>query len=305
MRNSRLPAHLPRKKRRYAGIILFVILLGAAAYFVGAGAAGGWLAENVINPVFNNENTNAEDMPQTQTPETNDSTQNPTPSQTIQAVSLPETSGTQTEENISAEKIMLYTLQTGAFTEEKNAKDAASEVILRGGAGFVAYDGEFYRVLVAGYTKEIEAKSVKESLEGNGITTSVFQLDSGSLEFKIRAEQSQIDAVKACFNTVPESAETLQQIIYSADKGEDVKDRIAELKQDITDVSENLDKTISADEGAMMSLSKYMKAYTQIINSIPDSSSLSEVDFSSKLKYTLINVVVDYSAFLDEISKIN
>lgn len=304
MRHSRMLVKQPRKKRKYASIIFVIVLLGAAAYFIGAGAAGGWLAENVINPVFNSGISNAEEVStdKTNAPETSTNTVSPAPTQTIQAVNLPETSGTQMEENISAKAISLFALQTGAFSEETNAKDAAGEIITKGGAGFLAYDGEFFRVLVAGFTDETEAKDVKTTLESNNITTSIFKLDSGSLEFKIRAEQFQIDAVKACFETIPESVETLQQIGYDADKGVDVNAQISQLKQNINKVTQNLDDVITADEGAMMSLSTYMKEYNEKIKDMPDSSTLSGAEFSSALRYTLIDIVVDYSAFLDEIS---
>lgn len=304
MRYSRMTAKQPKKKRKYTNLIIVVLILGIAVYLIGAGAAGGWLAENVINPVFNNETTNAEEI---NTPDSSAQLSQPenattTPIETIQSVNLPEASGTRIEQNITAHKIALYTLQTGAFSEENNAKQAASEIIAHGGAGFVAFDGEFYRVLIAGYLREEDAIEVKDTLEKDGVMTSVFMLESGTLEFKIGAEQSQIEAVKACFETVPESVNALQQIVFDYDKGVKVDADIADLQQKVDQVCANLEQVVTTDEGAIMSLNKYMKAFGKTINNIPNSSSVSKVELSSQLKYNLVNIVVEYSAFLDEIS---
>lgn len=299
MRTSRMMAQPPKKKKKYTNLIVVIIILGIAAYFIGAGAAGGWLAENVINPVFNSDKATAEPLP------TNNDLVNETsvpPKESIQAVNLPEASGARVEEKISADKVSLYALQAGAFSEQSNAKDAASEIAAKGGAGYVAYDGELYRVLIAGYVKETDAKDVKDSLNNEEVQTSVFKLESGSIEFKIGAEQSQVEAVRACFNIVPESVTALQQIIYSFDKGDDVDNDLIALKAKIKLTSDNLEKAVDTKEGAMQSLRNYMISYSETFGQVPLSSEVSKVEFSSQLKYNLINIVVDYSAFLDEIS---
>ncbi|MGI5849561.1 MAG: SPOR domain-containing protein [Christensenellales bacterium] len=300
MRYSRMLTKQPKKKRKYANLIVVLIILGIAAYLISAGAAGGWLAENVINPVFNNSGTNAAELTGENTAAAPiDTGEDAPPQVTAQTVNLPETSGARIEREISAVEISLFTLQSGAFSEENNAKSAASEIQTKGGAGFIAYDGKLYRVLIAGYTDEDSANDVKISLEKDSIATSVFNLKSGGLDFKIGAEQTQVNAVKACFDSVPESVDTLQQIIYDADKGKDVNEDIKSLQQKVTRISDNFHTTVSTEEGAMLRLATYMKEYCETINNIPLSTSVSKVDFSSELKYTLIDIVVDYSSFLE------
>lgn len=302
MRYSRTSAKQPKKKRKYTNLIIVVVILGVSAYLIGAGVAGEWLAQNLINPVFNNEGTSAADSSSVDSILPSENNVPDTPQATVQTVSLPETSGTRMEAQITAKEIALFALQTGAFSEEVNAKDAASEIISKGGAGFVAFDGDYYRVLIAGYTDENDANDVKGSLGQQDISTSIFNLKSGSLEFKIGAEQSQIDAVKACFDIVPESVDTLQNMIFNADKGEAIDAAMEALQQKVTEVSDNLNGLVSSDSGAMLSLNTYMKGFCETINNIPKSSVVSGVEFSSQLKYNLISIVVDYSSFLDEIS---
>ncbi len=296
MRYGRMTSKPPQKKRKFGSLIIVAVILGITAYFVGAGAAGGWLAENVINPVFNSGTGKAEEPSPTLTAAVS-------PAATVETSNLPETpAGAQTEEQITAQSITLYTLQVGAFSDEANAKQAAQEVVNRGGAGFVAYDGSLYRVLVAGYTAETDAKSVKTELESQGISTTVFKLESGALEFKIGAEQQQINAIKACFDVVPTTVSELQQIIYASDKGEKVDDRVAALKTQADEVTASLKSIVSTESQAMSSLVTYMDSFCEKLGSIHKSSDVSGVAFSSELKYNLISVVVDYSTFFKELS---
>lgn len=295
MRTSRLPSGPPRKKRKYTNLVIIVIILGIAAYFIGAGAAGGWLAENVIDPVFNSGSSNAADT--TDAPSETDAV----PDQSAKTAIVPAASGERIEQQISAQKIALYTLQSGAFSSESNASEAAGEIVAQGGAGFVAYDGDLYRVLMAGYLEESDAKDVQTTLEQSGVSTKIFKLDSGTLEFKIGAESEQIQTVKACFDSAPGTVEKLQQIIYNLDKGLTVDDDIGALKASVQKTADDFEQVVETDEGAMQKLRAYMKALNTTVQALPVSSEVSKVEFSSQLKYNLISIVVDYASFLDEI----
>lgn len=296
MRYSRMLSGPPRRKGKGANLIIVAVILGITAYFIGAGAAGGWLAENVINPVFNTGEGTAGSPP----PEETAGTVAAAPSPTQQA-SQPATVSERREEQITAKSITLYTLQAGAFSSQSNAATAANEITARGGAGYIAYDGNLYRALIAGYTRETDASSVKDELATQGITSSLFKLESGALEFKIGAEQTQIDAVKACFDIVPETVDALQQIIYDADNGQNVDERVAALAAAAEDVTAHLKRVITSENDAMVRLCAYMDGLCKTLSDIPASTSVTKLAFSSSLKYNIIGIVVDYSAFLSDI----
>ncbi len=294
MRYSRIqPGHRPKRGRR-TSLIVVAVVLGITAYLAGAGIAGGWLAENIINPVFNNGKSTAEsaETPNISVPAT-DKTEQEKPSSTASL---------RHEEKITAQNISLYTLQSGAFADKDNAKTAADELSARGGAGYVAFDGNLYRTLIAGYTSESDAASVKKELAGQGVTCTVFVLESGTLEFKISAEQSQIDAVKACFDIVPDTVNALMQIIYDADKGQNVDKRISALKNDADNISKTLDSVVSSDNETVVRLCEYMDGFCKTLGDIPAYADVTPIAFSSNLKYNIINIVVKYSSFLDEIT---
>lgn len=297
MRYSRMTTPPPKRKRKYANVILVLIIIAITIYLVSAGAAGKWLAENVIDPVFNGGKTNAgapTNTPGAASPAVSGNTINP--------VSLPEVSGTRAQQNVTAGEITLFTLQTGAYSEQSNAQTAAGDIVARGGAGYIAYDGSLYRVLVAGYLKQSDADNVKTSLEGEGVAAKIYNLKSGALSFSIEAEQSQINAIKGCFDVVPQTVQTLQQIIFDSDKGQNVDAAVAALKQNVKQVSDTFSQTVSSELAVIKSLQTYMGKFCETINNIPSSSSVSSVEFYSKLKYTLISIVVDYSAFLGQLN---
>ncbi len=293
MRYSRMASSPPpKRKSRYANWIIAVVILGIAAYFIGAGAAGGWLAKNVIEPVVGKAS------PAAGTPEAS-VTNSPIDTQGAVQPSL-ETE--RVEETITAGEISLYTLQVGAFTDESHADTSAQTIAALGGAGYVAYDGELYRVFAAGYLDESDAKDVQATLAGQSVTSTVFQLKSGALEFKIGATPAQTEAIKACFTAVPDTVQTLQQIVFDADSGKNVDADIETLVSDVAAVSGNLETVVSPDDSAIQSLSAYMSDFCEKMNNIPLSTDVSAVEFSAKLKYNLIGIVVDYSAFLKGIS---
>jgi Sporulation related domain. len=268
------------------------VILGIVAYLVSAGAAGGWLAKNVIEPVF------GKGGPATATPGASVSA---TPAATRGELQS-ETATDRVEETITAGEISLYTLQVGAYTDESHANASAGAIAAMGGAGYIAYDGELYRVLAAGYLNESDAKDVQATLEQQSVTSAVFLLKSGSLEFKIGATPAQVEVIKACFTAVPAAALTLQQIVFDADRGENVDEDIKALAADVAEVYGNLEAAISPDDSAIQSLAAYMSEFCEKMNNIPLSTDVSAVEFSARLKYNLIGIVVDYSAFLKGIS---
>ncbi len=302
MRYSRMMSKPPQKKKKYGNLILVAIILGIAVYFVSAGAAGGWLAENVINPVFNSDPTAAAATMDADLSASPTALASLPPSETVQSVSLPDNTGDRAEEQITVSSVALYTLQAGAYADEANAKAAAVEIVKRGGAGYVAYDGNLYRALIAGYTTETDAQSVKTELQTQGVVCTVFKLESGALEFKVGAEQTQIDAIKSCFSLVSDTVKNLQQIIYDADKGSNVDEKISELKTNAHSVVDNYKVIVTSQTDTTKKLTAYMDSFCASVDNIPLSANITAVDFSSGLKYNIIGIVVDYSTFLDELS---
>lgn len=297
MRYSRMGTMPPKKKKRFTNFFIVIIILGIAAYLIGAGAAGSWIAENIIDPVFNNGVSSAA------TPTNTENTVISTPDGTITPVDLPGVSGVRAEEEITAQEVALFALQTGAFSDETNAKSAASSLQAQGGAGYIAFDGNLYRVLIAGYTSSDDANEVKTSLKQQSIDATLFNLKSGSLKFKIGAEQGQIAAVKACFDIVPQTVADLQQIIFDADKGNNVEQAVSVIKQNVASVTGGLEAAVTSEEGAMKSLRSYMQKFSGAVNGLPASAAPgSAAKFSSDLKYSLIQIVVDYSSFLNELN---
>lgn len=296
MRHSRMMSAPPkRKKGRFANLVLIAVILGIAAYLIGAGAAGSWLADNVINPVFNGGNANA-------AASFTESARTVTPGETPSASPSAAPPSGRTEERITVNEISVYALQMGAFSDKANAETAAAAVKAKGGAGYIVYDGSLYKVLVAGYTDRNDADQVMASLKTQGMETTLYELKSGTLTFKIGAERAQIDAVKACFDAAPDTVAALEQIIFDADKGKNVDGDISALKDRISGVADDFSAAVSSGETSMKDVADYFGRFRDTVAGIPVSSSVSAAGFSSALKYALIQVAADYSSFLNKLS---
>ena len=101
---------------------------------------------------------------------------------------------------------------------------------------------------------------------------------------------------------MPTIVSELQQIIFDADRGNNVDERITALKTKADEVNLNLKAAVSAESASMASLIQYMDSLCDKLGAIPKSTEVSGVAFSSELKYNLIGVVVDYAAFFKKLS---
>lgn len=298
MRYSRMMSAPPkRRKGRAANLIIVIIILGMAAYLISAGAAGSWLANNIINPVFNNGNANAADTSvagaEILSP---GETLSPSPAVSSSA------SGERAEEQITVKEITVYALQSGAFSDIINAEAAAKIIKEQGGAGYIANDGNLYKVLIAGYTDKNDADEVMASLKSQGVATTMFEIKSGKLTFKIGAQRGQIDAVSACFDAAPDTVESLLRIIFNADKGQNVNGEITALKEKLYGVLDSYEAAVSKGETSMQGVSEYFDKLRDTVDGLPDSASVSTAELSSGLKYALIQIASDYSSFLSKLN---
>lgn len=146
MRYSRMRETTPpeEKSGKPMGLIVFLLIAGAVVYLVSAGKAGNFLSEKVIQPIANYF---SEDTPRDE-------------------ADAQGSSGTSAQTaSITFPSIELYLLQVGVYSEEENAKKAATEIAAIGGAGYFYEDEGNYRVLISGYSAKSDAEDVHDRLE--------------------------------------------------------------------------------------------------------------------------------------------
>jgi len=293
MRYARLAPRKP--KRNYTSMILFVLLLGAGVYIFCATAAGNWVANNVVTPVFSYlengaKQTGINDLP--------DASNNPA------AASAAPSTGAKVTQSVAAEGKIYWLLQYGIFDSAQNAEVAAADLKLRGGAGYIYKDGERSRVILAAYGSESDAKQVRDALEKNeGISTYAFGVKMEGLNFSITAGDSQTQALKDGIALPEYAADTLMAISVKFDKGQGIGPDIKAIKEKCTSVRDGLNGAIKQDEKNedIVRLKEFTGQLCEIINKLPDTAAAGNVEISSQLKYTVIWVALNYSDLMKEL----
>lgn len=272
-----------------AGRVLIIIIVCAFIYFISAGAAGKWIAQNIVTPVLSLFDQG-----------------DAGPTSTIGT--LPTASGSAVASGQASEKILLpdmtlYCLQIGAFNEQKNADDTATEAKGRGGAGYILTDGTM-RVLLSGYKNEADQKSVAGSLaQTSGYQTYEYVLSAKGVTFNIQAQQNNIDSIKNFFT----EAQTVHDAYYDLSVAFDSKKstaaeitgKIAELKAQTDPLVLSISNMAQNGDKVLVNMKTFADGLQQVLSA--DLTNKSDVEISSQLKYNYIWISDLYKKFVAQI----
>lgn len=215
-----------RRRRSKRGSAVFaVIIIGVLLYVGLAGVTGNWLANNVIKPVFS-----ALGIWQAE--------QTPSPSPTP----------TQGTFEVEVKGFSAWFLQTGVFQNFENAKTESGNLQKKGGAGYIAADGNRYRVMLAVYNSEADAKTVKDRLEEQAsLETRVHPLSAGASKTYAKTQQK-ADKLKQAANSFIEAANKLFDACESIDNPSNAKSLAQQAKSALQQVSDALESEFESGE---------------------------------------------------------
>lgn len=282
-----------KQKRSAAPGILLVLLIGVAIYFFVAGSMGKWIGENVVQPVFSFfEQTETIPSPSEPTPEV-------TPESESEITKSNEDSITK---SISTPSLSVYALQTGAFSDVENAENAASLLVRKGGAGYVADDGELNRVLLSCYFGDGEAISVMTRLETEeNLSTRQYQINVNPVNIEITAKETTIETISQGFEYIPVIIENIQKASYAFDSYEfdECDILIKNTKTKLNGIIYELEnKTDGTNNQVVLSELDLLNGYMNKIENI-DLGGDDMVAISSKIKYTQLEMVYDYKKLIE------
>ena len=285
-RTNRMSARHKKRRQDALRAILTVALCGACAYVALATAVGGFIAENIIAPIFRGI-----------------SGQNEAQSALALSPGQMEEIPKATSE-IQVEAKTYYALSVGAFASKENADNLAASIRGRSGAGYVHSSDDLYRVLAAVYDSESAAKSVKEQLmTQNGLESTLYKISIPAITMKVTAEEDYLSAVQEGFSAAETACASLFQLCTDYDAGkmtiEEVCDKLLELAEMCAAPAQLLENTGSpAADGLFQLLSQMSKDLTEAGSQITENS----LEFSSTLKYTQIKEICAYSLFTGNIA---
>jgi hypothetical protein len=290
-----------RKSRQYEDVkrsagapgIVIVILLGVAIYFFVAGSTGKWIGENVVTPVFSF-------FEETQTGSEDKSDNQIVPNADMPAdITSDESAITQ---DIKTAEVVIYALQTGAFSDEANARRAANLLKNQGGAGYVIEDGEFNRVLISYYLSKDQAVSVMSRLdEERNVKVREYLVEIKPVNIEIVAKKDTIETIKTGFDFIPMALEKIQALSFSFDAGntQECETIYNDLTINLGYIIESLQsKTNGTTNDVVIKQIELLKTYNNLIADI-DLAGDERVAISSKIKYTGIEMIYGYKQLID------
>lgn len=288
MRYSRIRKQNARKK--YAFLIVVVILISCIIYIISAGTLGKLLS-GVISPIVG-KNSEIDSQGRTE--------DNPT-------LTLPDNGNEEKiTDTIIANTISLYSIQMGAFIDMKNAEDYSYTNKSLGGAGFITED-TYYRVLAVGFKSENDAISVKEQLEEDDIDSQVYSITSPGITLQITASQSNVDAIKSAFAIWEENYYLLEDILKRLDRSQidalAAQNEIRTIEQLLNNKKSTLENIGKGqdDNPILAGLLQLYKDTVDSLETIISENPSTKVAISSKIKYTYIELMTKYKGYLEQI----
>ena len=287
-----------RSNQRYAVFFLITLLIIAVIYIASAGTIGKFIS-GIISPILasfdkgeGNETPEPDglDEPDLAIPDNN-----------------PAEDAVKITDTIETSPVSLCAIQMGAFTDEANAVSYGDEIKSKGAAGYVIED-TFYRVLAMGYMSEADARTVRDQLKSDGIESHIFKISAPGVKMQISATEANVNAIKDAFATWEDKFREMETIIFKLDKGQitsaDAYDTIEASNITVTDIYNELTGLAAKQENNKI-LDGLAELYKNTGNAFKDIMALNSSDlvaFSSKIKYTYIDMLMEYKQYMEKIT---
>lgn len=126
-----------------------------------------------------------------------------------------------------------YCLQSGVFSTLEAAQAKSGAYADRGAPGFVAPDGDKFRVLLSAYGSQEDALRVKDRLSAQqGVETYVHQMIRPALHLQLSGMRGQLDVIDAAAALLPSLARTWRDTALLVDRGELASEELTTLAQE-------------------------------------------------------------------------
>lgn len=290
MRYSRMEGNSGRENSGGKGgfLIVFVICVAAAVYFIGAAKVGSFLSDNIITPVMafitGQETTGSE------------------PSASASSGDEDET----VTDELEMSGLTLYALQAGVFDSEANAQELADTLREQGGAGYIRASDD-YRVYVSAYETEEEADNVKERLESEeSLSCKVREITSEKLSMKITAPAAAVESAKTALTLAGQLEGKLCELSLSLDKSEISASKALESITELSDYVESAkvkfdESTAGADSPVYKAISEYLGGVAKLVDNLLKDDTAAKL--SPELKYAYLDAAFmryDLAAAINE-----
>jgi len=306
MRYSRI--RRARNQRRYLSIVIMIFLILVGIYFFTAGTMGKYIS-GFIAPILKSKQDTAqldqndpydEDMELT-LPDTNGQDDDGNDNKAESTSKITET--------VKVQVMNFFGIQMGAFNSKENAQTVGDQLKTKGGAGYIL-DDQYSRVIAMMFLSQDDAAKVIEQLKSNSIEAQMYELKCPGVEMEITATSQKIEGIKSTFSLIQEKFGDIETIIKDLDNDkittEIAINRISEVKNEIIDKVELLNQYSATQEGnkVLSGLQSFLSDQGNNLDQIIQGNMSDKVAISSKIKYTYIDMIVNYKEYMEQITRV-
>ena len=301
MRYSRV--RRKRRQRNYARIFIIGLLLFIVLYVVSAGAIGKYLSGIIASRLGDmDEDSGLDGMDKDEIVE---------PKENADGSKTHESDNKEIKkitETIKVEPLTIYTIQLAAFSTEENAREFAVAIKDRGGGGYIIED-KYFRVLAVGYIGEDDINKVKTQLEEENIKCEIYKISCPGANMQVTASKEKVEGVNAAFSLWQTKLKDLEDVVKDVDSKNITEEaayaRLREIKlaMEETLVKLNDYKAAEGSSAILTGLEDMCKLGVESFDGLLDGNNVNGVVFSSKIKYTYIDMVYIYKKYMEDIVK--
>jgi len=255
-----------------------LILCGLALLFLFTSGAATWVSDHILLPVGSFLGLTASPDPRDLLSAQEDGGE-PTPDASERLILFPEQ--------------LHYYLQMGYYSDRTSADIQAKFIQSIGGAGYVYYDGEKYRVFAACYADQRSAEKVQEQIRADGYDSATYILQTDAVKIRY-AYPEDYDTEWNLSNLVCELPGEVLAIILETDRQNlDPIQANAQLNELILKI--DAQRTAIAEYPEFESIHEYLGACKTFLSTFEQSGgTLTKAEYSANLKHVQISISILY-----------
>lgn len=275
---------------------LALLMIAGIVYFISASAAGTWIAEKVVVPVFA-----MLDNYQLPSPAKENETVNPEQSAQVELNSTRKA----VDVDVVLPAISCFAVQSGVYSSYDNAQSQANMLKGSGEAGYILQDGDRYRVLSSAFENEADARSLKERHTAQGRDSALYAISTNSASYRVSALEEQLNGVSAGFSAIANAQKALSSIVLKLDSGLcDAQNAQSELRSANSTLQSDM-SLLCEYKGEHAALSDILLCYQDCSAAMEKAANASPSDasaFSAEIKYALLSVTDHYAKLISQLS---
>ena len=196
----------------------------------------------------------------------------------------------------SVKKQSFYFVQIGEFGSFLQANKQANQAMQLGGAGYIYFDNNFH-TLVGFYLSYDDAEKVSKNIIDDFPNAKVFEISTQ--KFSKRSQPKITNNLNTILSNLTQD---LYQLSVDFDTNKNFKNTHLKLSNLTDNFNSNFDqfKKEYGDDTSKLNCKKKLNNISQSLSRICEAE---EAELPQKMKYELINIVVNYTMFLNEISQ--